>query len=192
LDKPNLEKIDVKNLETEEWQKIESKPINIGNANKEEENKRIFMSDKKVYKHINKDITTHIIGEDDINPMFIDKFYIFKILDERGKINFQNNENINLEMEHFRELYDALQDNKEESLSSSQEDPRLQPCSSHEEDPRLQPCLFHEEDPRLLPCPSHEEDHLLLSDEDRQISEDDKIFNMTPFQEELNPINKNS
>ena len=78
--------------------------------NRNSERFRIFVSDKKVYQSIKKDIQEGKISLDEINPFFVEKFQIFKILESRNVINFDSDNNINSEYEIFIDLYNACND----------------------------------------------------------------------------------
>lgn len=56
---------------------------------KNDEKKRIFISDLSVYTNIKKDLNDKIIEE--IPPLFMNKFLIFKLLDEDNLLNSDNN-----------------------------------------------------------------------------------------------------
>lgn len=56
---------------------------------KNNEKKRIFTSDLSVYKKIKNDLENNIIN--DIPPLFLDKYFIFKLLDEDDLLNSNNN-----------------------------------------------------------------------------------------------------
>ena len=56
---------------------------------KNNEKKRIFTSDLSVYKKIKNDLENDIINE--IPPLFLDKYFIFKLLDEDNLLNSDNN-----------------------------------------------------------------------------------------------------
>jgi hypothetical protein len=67
---------------------------------------KVFESDKRSYKLIKKDIMDGTLKSEDINPFFVLKYDIFKILESRNSINFDSNDNINEEYSIFAELYD--------------------------------------------------------------------------------------
>lgn len=56
---------------------------------KNNEKKRIFASDLSVYKKIKNDLENKTINE--IPPLFLDKYFIFKLLDEDNLLNSENN-----------------------------------------------------------------------------------------------------
>nr|AEX63044.1 hypothetical protein mv_R842 [Moumouvirus Monve] len=95
---------------------------NINTVNKEtlekEDNKDLvlFKSDKNSYKLIKNDIEKGILDNKDINAFFADKFIIFKLLESRGCLNLDNNDDIKTEYELFRDLYEP-----EENIISEKE-----------------------------------------------------------------------
>lgn len=69
---------------------------------KEEDNKRVFIADKKAYFMIKMDIYTKKLEESKVSPLFQDKYVIFKYLDERGILNSDD------EYVHYVTLYNEL------------------------------------------------------------------------------------
>lgn len=69
---------------------------------KEEDNKRVFIADKKAYFMIKMDIYTKKLEENKISPLFQDKYIIFKYLDERGILGTDD------EYVHYVTLYNEL------------------------------------------------------------------------------------
>ena len=69
----------------------------------------IFESDKKSYSQMKQDILQGIIKVDNINPSFIYKYHIFKVLETRNAIDFTNNQSIKKEYDIFKELQDECE-----------------------------------------------------------------------------------
>jgi len=75
---------------------LQLKKLNKKLKQEKEENRiRIFNSDKNItYKRIKEDIMNGDVKEDDIPPMFIEKYPIFKYMDERNHLDNENAINI--------------------------------------------------------------------------------------------------
>lgn len=67
---------------------------------------RTFEADKNAYYKIKDDISKNIFSSDQINPMFIGKYYIFLLLESRNQISMNDNTNLQNEYECFKVLYD--------------------------------------------------------------------------------------
>ncbi|AGF85521.1 hypothetical protein QJ854_gp261 [Moumouvirus goulette] len=85
-----------------------------------EENKDIilFKSDKNSYKLIKNDLDKGVLDKKDINAFFADKFIIFKLLESRGCLDLENNNNLETEYELFQDLYEP----EENNIMSEKED----------------------------------------------------------------------
>ena len=95
--------------ETERTERIEAKRNN--------ENLKVFTSDKKSYVLIKKDLENGSLKRENMNPYFVLKYQIFKILELRKSVDFTNDDNIVQEYELFTSLYDACDDNAKEDCS---------------------------------------------------------------------------
>ncbi len=84
--------------------------------NRNNEKMNIFMSDKKVYIQLKKDIENGLFSKDNINPYYVMKYQIFRVLEERKSINFESDENIDNEYKIFTELYDACNEDEDETV----------------------------------------------------------------------------
>lgn len=76
-----------------------------------------FKNDKKAYFEIRNDIERGTLKWDDINPYFLLKYQIFRILEFRGAIKL-GNDNIEQEYQEFTQLHDVCQENNYECLST--------------------------------------------------------------------------
>lgn len=104
--------------ENERNKKIETRRAN--------EKISIFMSDKKSYTMICNDLKDGIIKIDDIPQFFVLKYEIFKILENRGVINFDTNDNIDDEYDIFKTLF--------EECSDCVDDPKYVPLGIYRDD----------------------------------------------------------
>jgi hypothetical protein len=98
LDKKQLEKKNIQNIQ------------NTSNTNdllKPNESLRIFESDKKSYLLMKLDINNGILKANEINSYFYDKYQIFKILDSRNAIKFNNNDDIKNEYKLFLDMFEC-------------------------------------------------------------------------------------
>lgn len=84
------------------------------NHNKNIEKFKVFYNDKVAYTLVKNDIETGLLHNDNINPAFVLKYKIFKILESRDNINFNDDDNITEEYNLFNELYDVCLENEEE------------------------------------------------------------------------------
>lgn len=67
---------------------------------------RTFEADKIAYYKIKDDISKNIFSSNQINPMFIGKYYIFLLLESRNQISMNDNTNLQNEYNLFKVLYD--------------------------------------------------------------------------------------
>lgn len=84
------------------------KEINFKSEDINFDNLKDFKQDKELYFHIKNDIDNGSFMYDEIHPQFIDKYQIFRILENRNVLNFESNDNINYEHELFKSLYDEF------------------------------------------------------------------------------------
>ena len=82
---------------------------------------RIFESDKRSYILMKNDIDSGIFKIEQMHPYFFLKYQIFKILDQRGKINLDSNNNIDQEYELFYELYAVCNEQEENNMEDKKE-----------------------------------------------------------------------
>lgn len=80
------------------------------NENRILEKINIFKNDKNIYLLIKKDIENGNITMDTMNTDYILKYEIFSILEFRGQINFNTNDNIDKEYTIFSELMELCHD----------------------------------------------------------------------------------
>lgn len=78
---------------------------------KNEEKKRIFLCDLSVYNNIKKDLENKII--DEIPPLFMNKFLIFKLLDEDNLLNSDDNYTL------FMAMYESDNDSVDENNNNN-------------------------------------------------------------------------
>lgn len=74
---------------------------------------RIFESDKKSYIQMKNDITRGVLKAEQINPLFVIKYQIFKILESRNSLDVTSNKDIELEYKTFLTLYDICLEDEE-------------------------------------------------------------------------------
>lgn len=86
-------------------QPIKVVDVSVKNVDNMHTQKRVFSSDKYSYQKIKNDIDEDRMDPDDINPCFVLKYDILKVLDSRGKIEFDNDDNIDQEYDDFMMLY---------------------------------------------------------------------------------------
>lgn len=79
-------------------------------ANRNNENLKVFVSDKKSYVLIKKDLEDGNLKRENMNPYFVVKYQIFKILDSRKSIDFTNDNNIKDEYTLYTTLLEACND----------------------------------------------------------------------------------
>lgn len=83
---------------------------------KEEEQKRIFTSERDyTYQKIKQSIANDNLKEDDISPLFVKKYTIFKFMDENNTLNNEDSHEI------FYSLLDNLNNNKEPATETTKE-----------------------------------------------------------------------
>ena len=75
---------------------------------------RIFDSDKKSYIKIKDDINKGILLKENMNPFFMPKYSVFKLLENRNMIDFGSNDNITEEYELFNDLYEVYEDKNDQ------------------------------------------------------------------------------
>jgi hypothetical protein len=74
---------------------------------KEEEMRNIFECDKKIYYRFASEIKEGIKNETDISPLFIDKYNVFKILDQEGvEIDYPEYRDITLSLKDIEKYYE--------------------------------------------------------------------------------------
>lgn len=100
--------------------KKEKERLDRVNQNRCNEQIKIFESDKKSYTQVKKDISLGILKKSEINPFFSVKFDVFKLLESRKEINFENNNNINSEYEIFNQLYNLADSSDDEIISKNE------------------------------------------------------------------------
>lgn len=91
-----------------------SPPMEKHIENENNQKFRVFQSDKRSYVQIKQDIDAGQLKRDDINPAFILKYQIFKLLDERGSIDFTSDAKIKEEYDIFYELYQVCLENDDD------------------------------------------------------------------------------
>lgn len=96
-------------LDHSSFMRCEQKVEDIGNELK------VFESDKRSYVLIKRDVEEGKIIEDEINPFFVPKYQIFKVLESRGAINFSDNCKLEEEYRLFRTLYDVCKEDESNS-----------------------------------------------------------------------------
>jgi hypothetical protein len=67
---------------------------------KEEERRRIFEADKEAYRRMKEDIAKGILSEEKISDLFIDKYPIFKFMDQKNLIHTEDSYIIYLNLYH--------------------------------------------------------------------------------------------
>ena len=68
-------------------------------------NAKTYQNDKYSYKIMKEDIETGDFSEEMINPDFVSKYIVFKIMDNRNQLNLDSNDNNSAEMNIFDTLY---------------------------------------------------------------------------------------
>lgn len=84
--------------------------------NRNNEKIKVFESDKKTYLQIKKDIDDGILKKENMNPYFVLKYQLFKLLESRGNINFASNANVKDEYELFMDLYNDCTEDEQENI----------------------------------------------------------------------------
>jgi len=69
-----------------------------------------FIADKSSYRLIKKDINNGKIKLEEVFSEYIPKYIVLTIMETRGEINFETNENIQNEHENFKKLYYEISD----------------------------------------------------------------------------------
>ena len=70
---------------------------------------KIFESDKRSYIQMKRDIDEGWLDKEHLNPAFVMKYQIFKILEARNSIDTASDQNISQEYEFFSSLYNECQ-----------------------------------------------------------------------------------
>lgn len=73
-----------------------------------------YIDDKRCYLQIKKDIANGRIRPFEIHPVFMFKYEIFKILENREAINIENNDNVDVECAKFAEFMDFCHNEEQE------------------------------------------------------------------------------
>lgn len=68
-------------------------------------NAKTYQNDKYSYKIMKEDIETGDFSEEMINPDFVSKYIVFKIMDNRNQLNLDSNDNNSTEMNIFDTLH---------------------------------------------------------------------------------------
>ena len=83
---------------------------------------RMFKSDKQAFFNVKKDVDNGNLDYDDINPAFILKYDIMKVLENRNSLNQDSDDNIHEEYKIFTELYDSY---TEPMIHVENEEPKI-------------------------------------------------------------------
>lgn len=83
--------------------------------NRKNEKLKIFESDKRSYIQIKKDIQNGLLLSSSINPYFMLKYEIFKVLEKRNCLDVNSNDNIYEEYDIFRSLYEECDETDADS-----------------------------------------------------------------------------
>lgn len=86
--------------------------LKMKNKSKKDNLFNTFVSDKKIYPKIKSEVDVGKLREDTINPDYAIKYQLFKILEDRSAINFNNDDNIQNEFEIFTELHKSCTDDE--------------------------------------------------------------------------------
>ncbi len=118
---------DMNNFSKYNWDLNDQKRFRRKEKEREEERRRIFESDKRVYAMIKQDIADEDkkIDEDNIPGLFSAKYPIFKLMDEEGLIDQDD------EYDIYLELYNDLYPKKEELEYEEKQNDEYVPHNYH-------------------------------------------------------------